>query len=89
MNDYITKDAATSSVLTQWTGEAAVLRRTVPPVLELDGTGLPGGGCTFTARTSGIGAPEAPMADQVQRTAVVDRGYDVRGIPPRGRPVRC
>jgi hypothetical protein len=88
VNDYIVKDAATSSVLIQATGEAAVLRRTVSPVHTFDGTGL-----SFVVRiratgNAGVGAAAVPMADQVQ--GLVDaRGVVVPGIPPRGRPVRC
>ena len=84
MNDYITKDAATSSVLTLWTGEAVVLRRTVPPVLAFHGTGLP-----VDDRFSAAMAFDAiPMTDQVQGIGA-GRGAVVPGIPPRGRPVRC
>jgi hypothetical protein len=86
---FIIKDAATPSVLTRWTGEAAELRLAVPPVRKLDGTSLPVGGRTHATRVSGIGTGAALMVDQVQGTVVVDRGFDVPGIPPRGRPVRC
>jgi hypothetical protein len=85
VNDYMIKDAATSSVLQHWAGEAVVVRRTVPPVLKLDGTGLPIADRARMAGIAGYGA--VPMTDQVQGFGVVS-GV-VPGIPPRGRPVRC
>lgn len=86
MNDYITKDAATSSVLTQWTGEAVVRRRTVATVLACKGTGLPIADRARTAGIAGYGA--VPMTDQVQDFGV-GSGVVAPGVPPRGRPVRC
>ena len=90
MLSYMKTDAATSSVLTQWTGEAVVVRRTVPPVCKLQGTSLPIFGSVTETRTGGIGIGAAAMADQVQELGVVvDRGVDVPGIPPRWGPDRC
>ena len=86
MNDYIKQDAATSSVLTHWTGEAVVLRRTVPPVLACNGTSLPIADRVRMAGIAGYGA--VSMTDQVQGFGA-GRGVVVPGIPPRGRPVRC
>ncbi|HEX6756729.1 MAG TPA: hypothetical protein VF109_12385 [Mycobacteriales bacterium] len=89
MNNYTITDAATLSVPTQWTGKAAVVRCPVAPVqLKFDGTGLPSGALGISPRISGIGTGAVGMADQVQ-DVVVDRGVDVPGIAPRGRPVRC
>jgi hypothetical protein len=89
VNDDMTMDAATFPVLTHGTTEAAVLRLAAPPVRELDRTSLPTRDRTPATRTRWIGAGAALGADQVQGTVVVDRGYDVPGIAPRGRPVRC
>ena len=78
--------AATFPVLGYgWTGEATGARRTVPPVFQVDGTGLPIDGRTSRMRGLGTGA------DQVQRTAVAVRvpADVVPGIPPRWGPVRC
>jgi len=86
VNDHMTKDAATSSVLTHWAGEAVAVRRTVPPVLACKGTGLPIVDRVRMAGTAGYGA--VPMTDQVQGFGA-GRGVVVPGIPPRGRPVRC
>jgi hypothetical protein len=83
VNDYIKTDTATSSVLALWTGEAVVLRRTVPPVLAFHGTGLP-----IVDRFSAVSADAIPMPNQVQGVDA-GRGVVVPGIPPRGRPVRC
>jgi hypothetical protein len=83
------KDAATSSVLTQWTGEAVVARRTCSPVQTFDGTGLSIAGVTDLRITAG-GHRASAMADQFQGTGVVVLGDNaVPGIPPRWRPVRC
>src|SRR5215207_10953181 len=68
------KDAATFSVLTCWTGEAVAVRRTVPPVMQLDGTGLPIFGSTPDTRLVGIGIGAAAAAGTVQGLdVVVDR----------------
>lgn len=83
-------DAATSSVLTSRTGEAVAVRRTVPPVLQLDGTGLPIFVAKPDTRMAGIGIGVAAAAGPVQgHDVVVGRGYDVQGIPPRWGPSRC
>lgn len=83
-------DAATSSVLTSRTGEAVAVRRTVPPVMQLDGTGLPIFVAMPDTRPAGIGMGVAAAAGTVQGLdVVVDRGFDVQGIPPRWGPDRC
>ena len=88
MNDFMTKGAATSSVLTQWAGEAAVLRRTAPPVQMFDGTGLPIVGRARVRGSAGLGGRAVAMAAPVPGRGG-GRGGGGPGIPPRGRPVRC
>ena len=78
--------AVTSPVLGySWTGEAARVRRTVPPVRKVEGTGLPFAGFgTSGVTVLGMGA------DQVQRSVVIRIPADADpGIPPRRGPVRC
>ncbi len=87
MNDYMTIGAATSSVLgLSRTEEAAVARRTVPPVQTVKGTGLP-----FVGFGTPVGVAGAGMgADQLQGIGVVRiRIATDPGIPPRRGPVRC
>jgi hypothetical protein len=88
VNLNIIKDAATSSVLTSWTGEAVAGRRTVPPVMQFHGIGLPPFGAG-AARFYGIGVDAVATTDSVQGLGVVDRGVGDPGIPPRWGPSRC
>lgn len=82
---------ATSLVLgSSRTGEAAVARRTVPPVHTVKGTGLPfaGLGATSFGTVAVVGGAMGP--DQVQGTGVVRvRIAADPGIPPRSGPSRC
>ena len=83
--------AATSLVLGSGrTGEAAVARRTVPPVQTVNGTGLPFAGFDAT-RFRAVGVVGGAMGpDQVKGTGVVRvRIAADPGILPRRWPSRC
>jgi hypothetical protein len=79
--DIIANGAATSTVLSHgWAGEAAVARRTVPPVHKAEGTGVP---------TASFGTRVAMGADLVQGEVARVRAVTDQGIPPRRGPDRC
>jgi hypothetical protein len=81
--------AATSSVLTDWTGEAVAARRTVPPVHTFDGTGLSMIVGVTDSRVV-AGGYDLGMAERFKGLGIVAVGDNaVPGIPPRWRPVRC
>jgi hypothetical protein len=83
VKDFITIDAATSPVLGFCrTEEAASVRRTVPPVYTVKGTGLPFVGGTPVGVVMGADQLQGIGVDRI-RTAADP------GIPPRWGPVRC
>jgi hypothetical protein len=83
VNNMITIDAATSSVLKPWTDEVAVERRyAVAPVAVVQGTGLPFAGICTPAGALGTDGVRVHQV-QVRIPAVMN------GIPPRGLPSRC